>query len=1068
MLSPKLLKSEHHDATAPSSTDLLESEDPDPDHLQQTRPRDRSPHPYLYHTEELRALRHASLSAETSVSHNEDALNTSTASAPLRWSPGLLSSTAPRTSSPSPLQQPSDPLSSPANGTIDPKFTYTDHDGRARRRPVYRSTTSTTSNTIGGGGSESGTEADDEGAPPLVKALPAPRLRPRKGLRGAIGEEDGSQGLEELDALMTPRFLEEEQRKAYGGGKEGYFEKVFGMAVGRPMGKEMKEGRGRGGKEKEGLESGEVGKKWEEFRKKRRAELVRRVSETVLLVLIGLAVLSGKGVWKKVWEWHRAELGVHVAIFVLLCAVYPLRLIKYSLQRALEEGGPRRYGIRVPSAFDPATLLYPAFLPVMVALSLSPLAGELILPNVVLGLSALPTRLVFKFGTPLGYDPLHWFLAVVPLFASQWTQWPDKLFPPKPYGLKAPSGLGLDAETIVCLYPLQRALMQPLHFLTTTSLLPAELQLLATALINVWLFASSPQATILSALLLPGGLSLFIFCRHVLQWNVALARIPRWRLRRAGRVIMARDTFLDTLAAGLRSKGLPLPFTNSLKESPGSDADEDGHLLDNVRHKTSKPRLRSLTTQLRNSVDHDDGTRSAIEPPSKISSPLLVNGATKDSPDIRPRKRRYTMANVSELQSPLDPPQNPSSGANLAASSTSKSSKRNRITSLAHPYLSLTPAQATIRKWIYAAYTYIVTLLVILIPLRSYIGTHALNNTEPFGWALGYLFGSIEPLRTLVESYHLSTWIPLPTPNPPPLHLPPRDLLSQLLHHNPQPLTLSSLRTLLGGPTTRLLLTTHWLLTLTLGLTLVLILPYFTPIEVDTRRKLFHGTMVALLLPTIPFDPCFAALTLALVLAVFLLLDTFRAAQVAPIAGPLAAFLQPYVDGRDLRGPVVVSHMFLLIGCAIPLWLSLAGVGREGKGAWKGWEIPPGTTDVSMLAGVVCVGMGDAAASLVGRRFGRRKWLWTGGKSLEGSAAFVGAVTAGLLFGKAWLRFGGWEGVAAGGIGGWGSWEEWSMVGLKASLAACGASLMEAVLTGGNDNVIVPVVLWLLVRGVRL
>jgi len=38
----------------------------------------------------------------------------------------------------------------------------------------------------------------------------------------------------------------------------------------------------------------------------------------------------------------------------------------------------------------------------------------------------------------------------------------------------------------------------------------------------------------------------------------------------------------------------------------------------------------------------------------------------------------------------------------------------------------------------------------------------------------------------------------------------------------------------------------------------------------------------------------------------------------------------------------------------------------------------------------------------------------------------------------------------------------------KAGVCALGASLNEAVLTGGNDNVIVPVVLWVLVRGVGL
>jgi dolichol kinase len=111
--------------------------------------------------------------------------------------------------------------------------------------------------------------------------------------------------------------------------------------------------------------------------------------------------------------------------------------------------------------------------------------------------------------------------------------------------------------------------------------------------------------------------------------------------------------------------------------------------------------------------------------------------------------------------------------------------------------------------------------------------------------------------------------------------------------------------------------------------------------------------------------------------------------------------------------------------------------------------------------------MGDAAASLIGRRFGRRKWPWAGGKSLEGSLAFAVAVTLGLVVGKAWLAVG------------WGdarqyhkSAGEWARDALittvKAGLCALGASLNEAVLTGGNDNVVVPVVLWVLVRGVRL
>lgn len=112
-----------------------------------------------------------------------------------------------------------------------------------------------------------------------------------------------------------------------------------------------------------------------------------------------------------------------------------------------------------------------------------------------------------------------------------------------------------------------------------------------------------------------------------------------------------------------------------------------------------------------------------------------------------------------------------------------------------------------------------------------------------------------------------------------------------------------------------------------------------------------------------------------------------------------------------------------------------------------------------MISGVVCVGMGDAAASLIGRRFGRRRWCWSGGKSLEGSFAFAVAVVLGLSAAKLWLRAAGWVGEGA---------DRWGMTLAKATIAATGASMTEAVLTGGNDNVIVPVVLWLLVRGLGI
>jgi len=252
-----------------------------------------------------------------------------------------------------------------------------------------------------------------------------------------------------------------------------------------------------------------------------------------------------------------------------------------------------------------------------------------------------------------------------------------------------------------------------------------------------------------------------------------------------------------------------------------------------------------------------------------------------------------------------------------------------------------------------------------------------------------------------------------------------------------------------------LILCAYWLAIIIVGLAIVFQLS--AVYEVDTRRKVFHFMMVAMLLPATYVDPTFAALSLSLMLAIFLLLDLFRASQLPPLSKSLAYFLTPYVDGRDLKGPVVISHIFLLIGCAIPLWLSLGSLPRTGTGYVHGWEVP--TREVSMVSGVICVGMGDAAASLIGRRYGRHKWRWGGGKSIEGSVAFATAVSLALLLAKAWLRIGGWPAN---------NHDSWVLTGVKAGFAASIASLTEAVLTGGNDNVVVPVVLWLCVKGLDI
>ena len=96
------------------------------------------------------------------------------------------------------------------------------------------------------------------------------------------------------------------------------------------------------------------------------------------------------------------------------------------------------------------------------------------------------------------------------------------------------------------------------------------------------------------------------------------------------------------------------------------------------------------------------------------------------------------------------------------------------------------------------------------------------------------------------------------------------------------------------------------------------------------------------------------------------------------------------------------------------------------------WSVPPPVGAAALAMQIV----GDAAAAMVGRRFGRRR---LGGKSLEGSAAcFVGCILAGAVF--------------------------LPTRPLALAAAAAAATLVEALPLGVDDNLSVPLVAALVLR----
>lgn len=737
---------------------------------------------------------------------------------------------------------------------------------------------------------------------------------------------------------------------------------------------------------------------------RRNKNLGQRAAELATVAALNAMVRTNAKV-APLLHFYKKDWYLFGLLYLSLLVLYPLRV---AVAEYRQKKPSRTVPLRIPTDFDPAPLLWPPAITAWASLLVAPENPAVILPNIILCICSFPQQLVPKFDIYSPYDSVHWALSVLPLV---WDQM---------YSQEAGRVAALDfisIESMTLLYPLQRILCSVLHDLTTTSLLTAELQLFSIALVNLLVLTSSPQMHILRTLLWGGGLSLLVFCSSVIHSSIVLAKVPKWRFRRdpnsRGRSVAKA---LSRLLTWRRFKhevfGGPAV---ALSSESSSSSDEDMH--QDISRFGAPKRVQTL------------GPGAA--------DPLHAENYHKGSIDAQDFgfdriARRHTL---SYLEGPVREHQ-----------THTPSGRRKRATSMSvKPFLKLTYTQAMIKKWLYAGYVYLVIVGVIAFALRPHIQRFALHGDEPFGWALGYFFGDLPSFRFQVVNANLERWICLPSRSED-TTLEAFDLgWAQHIRHSDY-----------GEANTRLILSAYWVGVIILGLITVFRLKDIY--EVDTRRKVFHFTMVGMLLPATFVDPTFVSLALIIVLIVFLALDMFRASQLPPLSKPIASFLAPYVDGRDFRGPVVISHIFLLIGCAIPLWLALASVPRDGTGHLSGWEVP--TREVSMVSGVVCVGLGDAAASLIGRRYGRRKWFWGGGKSIEGSVAFAVAVFAGLSAASLWLRIGGWRATE-------------TQAGLLRSAANVGvcssiASLTEAVLTGGNDNVIVPVVLWTCVKSLAI
>ncbi|KAE8672541.1 auxin-induced protein 6B-like [Hibiscus syriacus] len=112
------------------------------------------------------------------------------------------------------------------------------------------------------------------------------------------------------------------------------------------------------------------------------------------------------------------------------------------------------------------------------------------------------------------------------------------------------------------------------------------------------------------------------------------------------------------------------------------------------------------------------------------------------------------------------------------------------------------------------------------------------------------------------------------------------------------------------------------------------------------------------------YHPQFLDLAFGAALAVFLVLEIIRVWRIWPLGHPVHQFMSAFTDHRD-SDLIIVSHFSLLLGCALPIWMS------------SGFSDRP----LTPFTGILTIGIGETMASMVGHKYGVLRWSKTGSTS---------------------------------------------------------------------------------------
>lgn len=224
----------------------------------------------------------------------------------------------------------------------------------------------------------------------------------------------------------------------------------------------------------------------------------------------------------------------------------------------------------------------------------------------------------------------------------------------------------------------------------------------------------------------------------------------------------------------------------------------------------------------------------------------------------------------------------------------------------------------------------------------------------------------------------------------------------------------------------RLYLIAHWCCVVAVSVAFVLWKSRQTKSNASSTivRKCFHLLALAIYIPGVIYEPYVTHLASSVAVAAFIFIEYVRLFRIGPFGSSVHSALVVFLDDKD-SGALILTHVYLLLGLALPLWLFPVDYSKADPTGCK----------LALYSGILALGIGDTMASVVGKTFGRLRWPGSL-KTVEGTLA---GIISQLLF--VWtLQCSGLLSLPS---------ERW----LHVSLAVTAGSLLEA-WTSQIDNII--------------